>query len=78
MHPITVQATPQSVQITFDKAIVPMDMLLELLERLRVEYLVNEIDFSEDMLEIGQDIKRTWWQQQKHAFLKGTIYEDRC
>ena len=77
MSPMTVQTTPQSVQITFDRTIVPMDMLVELLEKLRLEYLANEIDFTEEILEIGEESKRTWWQQQQHAFLRGTIYESR-
>ena len=43
MHPIMVQATEQSVQITFDKALVPMDFLMALLDKLQVEYQAQDL-----------------------------------
>jgi hypothetical protein len=74
MNPITVQSTENVVQITFDKTLVPMDFLLDLLEKLQIEYLAKKINFSENVIQVGEEIKQEWWQQHKQEFLKGTAY----
>jgi len=78
MNPITVQSTEDIIQITLDKTLVSMDFLLDLLDKLQIEYLAGEINFSEDILQIGEEIKREWWQKNKQEFLKGTAYEKSC
>lgn len=77
MNPITVETTEQTVRITFDKTLVPIDMLTELLRTLEREYLAKTVNFSEDLLRIGEQIKKDWWQRNQCDFLKGTAYEDR-
>ena len=77
MNPITIQTTEQTVQITFDKTVVPMDFLTDLLHTLEREYLAKTVNFSDDLLQLGEQIKQEWWQRNKRDFLKGTAYENR-
>ncbi len=74
MNPIAVQSTEHSIQVTFDKTLMPFDSLMEFLNKLQLEYLAKEIDFSEEIIRIGENIKQDWWQHHKHEFLKDTVY----
>jgi hypothetical protein len=47
MNPITVETTGQTVHITFDKTLVPMDFLTDLLRTLEIEYLAKTVNFSD-------------------------------
>jgi len=76
MNPISVQSQKDFIQITLDRTLVPMDFLLDLLDTLQIEYLAKEINFSDDMLQIGEDIKREWWQKHKRQFLQHTAYAE--
>ena len=76
MNPVTVQSTGNMVHITLDKTLVPMDFLLDLLEKLQREYLAKKINFSENVLQVGEEITQEWWQQHKQEFLKGTTYAE--
>lgn len=71
MEAIQVQSAESTIQIIVDKNIVNMDFLVDLMEQLRVEYLASSIDFSEDIIKIGDEIKKTWWQKHKEEFLQG-------
>ena len=77
MNPITVETTGQTVHITFDKTLVPMDFLNDLLKTLEIEYLAKAINFSDEIIQVGEDLKKDWWQRNKGEFLKGTVYEGR-
>ena len=71
MEAIKIQSTESTIQIVLDKSIVNIDFLVELMEQLRIEYLANRIDFSEEIMGIGDEMKKTWWQTHKDEFLKG-------
>ena len=71
MEAIQIQSTENTVQIVLDKNVVNIDFLVDLLEQLRIEYLANKIDFAEDLISIGDEIKKSWWQKHKDEFLKG-------
>ena len=71
MEAIKIQSTESTIQIVLDKNVVNIDFLVDLMEQLRVEYLAKKIDFSEDIMSIGDEIKKNWWQKNKDEFLKG-------
>ncbi len=48
-----------------------IDFLVDLMEQLRIEYLAKKIDFAEDIISIGDDIKKNWWKNNQDEFLKG-------
>ncbi|MCP4401933.1 MAG: hypothetical protein GY801_32125 [bacterium] len=71
MEAIHIQSTENTIQIVLDENVVNIDFLVELLEQLRLEHLAQKIDFAEDIIRIGDDIKKSWWQKNKDEFLKG-------
>lgn len=71
MEAIQIQSAESTIQITVDKKMVNMDFLVDLMEQLRIEYLAKTVDFSEDIIRIGDEIKKTWWQKNKEDFLQG-------
>jgi hypothetical protein len=72
-----IESTDQNILITLDKNMVSIDFLTELMERLRIEYLAEKVDFSEDILEIADKIKEGGWKAIKKQFLKGIDNENR-
>lgn len=73
MEAIQIQSAESTIRITVDKKMVNMDFLVDLMEQLRVEYLAKTVDFSEDIMRIGDEIKKTWWQKNKEDFLQGIL-----
>ncbi len=71
MEAIQIQSTENKIRILVDKNVVDIDFLVDLMEQLRIEYLAKKIDFSEDIISIGDDMKKNWWQKNKDEFLKG-------
>ena len=70
MEGIQIESTENAIHIVLDKNCVSMDFLIDLLEQLRVERLAAKIDFPEDIVTVGDDIKKGWWQNHKDSFLK--------
>jgi len=73
MEAIQIQSAESTIRITVDKKMVNMDFLVDLMEQLRIEYLAKTVDFSEDIMRIGDEIKKTWWQKHKEGFLQGIL-----
>ena len=71
MKTFEIQNTTNKVLISIDKTSVNKDFLLNFLENLRMEYLAEEIDFDETIEELGEEIKRNWWQENKERYLNG-------
>lgn len=63
-------STDETVQVTFDKKIIPIDDLQRILSRLRLEYLARIVNFDATVEDIGREIKHSWWQANKHRFIK--------
>jgi hypothetical protein len=59
------------VVITIDRSLISIDSLNKLFERLRLEELIKKANFSEEVLEIGKEIKSEWWQKNKKRYLEG-------
>ncbi|MBN8826421.1 MULTISPECIES: hypothetical protein [unclassified Spirosoma] len=70
MNAINIQNQPDRYVISIDKKSVSQEFMLDLLERLQLEQLAQKIDFDESILALGEEINATWWQQNKHRFIK--------
>jgi hypothetical protein len=66
---ISLQDTGERYLISIDKKMVEQEMLLKLLNRLRVEYLTKKADFDDDIEKLGEEIKVSWWANNKDRFL---------
>ncbi|MDZ7876791.1 MAG: hypothetical protein U5L45_03930 [Saprospiraceae bacterium] len=68
-QPFLVQTTSESITLTFDRRQVRTEWLLKFMERMRLEMLIQEVDFDEDIEEIGKEMKNSWWERHKHHLI---------
>ncbi len=66
---ISLQDTGERYLISIDKKMVGQEMLLKLLNRLRVEYLTEKADFDDDIENLGEEIKTSWWEDNRDRLL---------
>jgi hypothetical protein len=71
MEAIQIKSTNGELTIKVDKSRIDLDIILDFLERLRVEFLAQKIDFDEKILKISDEIKENWWSKNKDRFLTG-------
>ncbi|MCB0592623.1 MAG: hypothetical protein H6557_31460 [Lewinellaceae bacterium] len=69
MSAISFQTTNNKFLITIDRDLVDKDIILRLVENLRVEFLAHKVDVGPKVLEIGEDIKQSWWEKNKERLL---------
>jgi hypothetical protein len=70
MQAIDLQTTNDKFLISIDKNLVDKEFLLNLIEKIRLEYLVRKVDFDESIEDLGEEIKADWWQKNKDKFIK--------
>ncbi len=66
MQAIDLQTTEDKFLISIDKNLVDKEFLLNLIEKIRLEYLVRKADFDEE-------IKADWRKKNKDRFIKPQI-----
>lgn len=71
MQTFSMNSVGNQVVITIDRSLISIDSLNKLFERLRLEELIKKANFSEEVLEIGKEIKSEWWQKNKKRYLEG-------
>lgn len=67
--PITVRSTDDQYIVSIDKKAVDVNLLLEFLEKMRLEHLIGKACFDESIEEIGEQINKDWWAKNKEWFL---------
>ncbi len=70
MQVIDLQITNDKFLISIDKNSVDKEFLLNLIEKIRLEYLVRKVDFDETIEDLGEEIKTDWWQKNESKFIK--------
>lgn len=70
MNPVEIKNTPESLQITLDKRFFDDAFLRETVDYFRMEYLAQRVNFDESIEELGDEIKRDWWQRNKSRFIQ--------
>lgn len=70
MQAIEVKSTDDKVIITIDKKAIDIDFLTHLLNKFRVEQLIEKANFDEEILKLSKEIKRDWWKKNKAEFLE--------
>jgi len=56
------------VIIRLDKSFIPVDALLKIANRLKVEYLAQEVGFTDSILAISEEIDSEWWAKNGEEF----------
>jgi hypothetical protein len=70
MNAISVETLSDKYLISIDKNAINKDYLFRLLEKVRIEYLAQAADFDEEIEQLGEEIKKDWWQKNKQRFIK--------
>ena len=69
MRAVTLDSSEDRFIISIDKNSVNKDALLRFLENLRLEALAGKVDFEEDIEDLGEEIKKDWWQSNKDKYI---------
>jgi hypothetical protein len=71
MQAINVETTADRFLISIDRKLYKKEMLLRVLNQFRLESLAHQVDFDESIEDLGEEIKDSWWQQNKERLLQG-------
>jgi hypothetical protein len=77
MNDFSIQAVGNEAIIKVDLSLIGIESLNVMFERLRTEQLIRKADFKEDIVEIGEELKRDWWEKNRERYLEGAGNADR-
>ena len=73
MKAINLEANDTAYLLSIDKNAIDKEVLLDLIERIRLEYLIKKADFDESIEELGEEIKAEWWAKNKQRLLGDNV-----
>jgi len=68
-QPITLNTKDNRFLISIDKEFIDKKFLLNLMNHIRLEYLAKKVDFDESIEVLAEEIKDTWWNENKKRLL---------
>lgn len=69
MEAVTLETQNDRFLISIDRNYVDQDFLIRLIERIKLEHLVQKADFDESIEALGEKIKSDWWATNKDRLL---------
>jgi len=76
MDGFRVNSTDKEIQITVSRSLVDIAAINNLLARLRVEQLVKKANFTEEVVKVADEIKKSWWEKNKAIYMEGPLDGD--
>ncbi len=70
MEAISLESKDDQFLITIDKNSINTEVVVQLINRLRMEYLVEKAAFEDDIEKLGEEIKSEWWSNNKSRLLE--------
>jgi len=70
MEALEIKSFDDKIVITISKRSVDPDFVVNLLNYLRIEELIRKADFKKEILQIGKEIQKDWWEKNKERFLE--------
>ena len=70
MKAINIESTEDKYVISIDKNAIDKSFLFDLIDRLSIENLAQKIDLDDSIIELGEEIKKDWWENNKERLLK--------
>lgn len=70
MKGLNIQSKSNQIIITISKNKFDENYLLNMIERMNIEYLAKKADFDERVLDIAEEINENWWKENGRNFLK--------
>jgi len=69
MNPVSLQTTEEKYIISIDRTSIDVSIVLQIVQRIRIEHLSREMNLDENVELLGDEIKANWWQQNKSRFI---------
>lgn len=69
MSEIQWRDTKEKFVITLDKSLFDKETFLEIVQILRLRYLLRKADFDGSVEKESEEILSEWWEQNKHRFI---------
>ncbi len=73
MRDFSIECVGNQAIIKVNLSFMNIESVNRMIERLRVEELVKKADFSDEITEIGIEIKNNWWQKNREHYLRGVV-----
>jgi hypothetical protein len=70
MNALTIENTSERLFISIDKTLINTETLTSIIRFLELETMAQQINFSPEIIELGNTLKQDWWQQNKNRLLK--------
>lgn len=70
MQAVKLETIPGGFNLSVDERFFDKAFMLKLFQRLQLEYLAKKVNFDEGIVELGEEIKATWWAENKHRWIK--------
>jgi len=68
-QPIILEDSGRKLLISLDKRAFDQEVIMNFLNRLQIEYLARKAELGEEVEQIGEEIKSTWWEKNKSRFI---------
>ena len=69
MEPVTLDSSGERFIVSIDKSCMDKEILMQMLERIRLEYLARKVDFDDEIEGLGEEITSDWWKKNKGRFI---------
>ncbi len=69
MDAITFETKDDKFLISVDRQSFKEEFVMQLVSQLHMQYLTDKVAFGEDIENVGEDIKATWWDNNKSKLL---------
>ena len=70
MKGLKIQSESNQIIISMNKNNFDENYLLRMIERMNIEYLAKKADFSENIVDLADEINQNWWKEKGKNFLK--------
>ena len=70
MEAFNIQSNDKELIIRMNKSEIPTEILLKIIQRLRIEYLAQKAAIQQDLSHLAEEIDETWWKKNGDDFLK--------
>lgn len=71
MNGITVYSSKEQTIIAINNNILEKEYIINLLDRLKIEYYAQKADFDESVLDLAEEISEKWWKENKSNYMRG-------
>ncbi len=68
MQGLEITSDSKKLVFSIDKSNFSEQVLLEITKIVRLEYLIEKAGFSDEVINIGNEIKSDWWEKNKEQY----------